>query len=229
MFEEESFIIKEKSCIVTSNKNIEYKIIFSIYNNDTVKLTIYTTNNIPQKKFNLSCTLEELLKNRFFKLFNNVDEVFRELENRIENSTIIEETNAIFLDIPIGLNIIKDIILEIKQTEKTKEEINEELTYEINKLKNENSQLQLKLKNVENELNDTKQKLKSKNIENEIKINEEENLDLNKNAKKINEKENLELIDELFDNIIEIEINSYDDGENIKIINDNFFNKENIK
>ena len=62
----------------------------------------------------MDCSLEELVKNRFFKLFVNVDEIFRELETKIQNSSIIEETNVIYLDIPIGLTIINDIILEIK-------------------------------------------------------------------------------------------------------------------
>ena len=141
MEEDELFAVKEKTCIIKSNKDCEYKIRFSIYNNDNISINISTINEFPTKKFALVCTLEELVKNRFFKLFLNVDEVFRELANKIENSSIIEETNVIYLDIPIGLNIINDIILEIKQTEKNKDEIIQALKNEINQLKNENNQL----------------------------------------------------------------------------------------
>ena len=146
--EEENFIIKEKSCIVTSNKNIEYKIILSIYNNDNINLTVYTTKLIPSKKFGLSCTLNELTKNRFFKLFINADEVFRELETKIENCSILEETNVIYLDVPIGLNVINDIILEIKQLEINKDDIKKELNDEIINLKNDNNKLQNNLKTI---------------------------------------------------------------------------------
>ena len=67
--------------------------------------------------------MNDLIKNRFFKIFINLEEVFRELEDKIEKSILIEDTNLIYLDIPIGLNVINDIILEIKESQKTNEEI----------------------------------------------------------------------------------------------------------
>jgi len=175
MLEEENFIIKENSYILKSDKNIEYNLNFSVHNNDIIKIKLIPTNKIYSKKYVLSCTLEELKKNRFFKLFVNVDEIFREFENKIQFSTIIEETNIIYLDIPIGLNIIKDIILEIKQTEITNDDIRNELNKEINNLKNNNYNLQFKLKNIENELKNTKQKLEKKISEQKTTINKKEN------------------------------------------------------
>ena len=118
MEEEENFPVKETSCIIKSNKECEYKITFSVCKNDNISIKISTINVIPTKKFALVCSLEELVKNRFFKIFVNVDEIFRELETKIQNSLIIEESNAIYLDIPIGLNVINDIILKVKQTER---------------------------------------------------------------------------------------------------------------
>ena len=49
MDEEANFVLKDKTYFVKSDKNNEFKIIFSIYNNDVVDLTIYTTNIIPKK------------------------------------------------------------------------------------------------------------------------------------------------------------------------------------
>ena len=118
--EEENFPVKETSCIIKSYKDCEYKITFSVYKNDKLSIKISTVNVIPSKKFALVCSFEELVKNKFFKIFANVEEVFRELETKIQNSIIIEETNVIYLDIPIGLNVIKDIILKIEQTERNK-------------------------------------------------------------------------------------------------------------
>jgi len=63
---EESFVIKEKTYKISSTKNIEYNILFSIYNNDKISLTVCSTKLIPSKKFILSCTLDELRKNCFF-------------------------------------------------------------------------------------------------------------------------------------------------------------------
>jgi hypothetical protein len=57
--EEENFQNKETSCIIKSNKNCEYKIIFSVYNNDNISINICTINEFPTKKFELVCSLEE--------------------------------------------------------------------------------------------------------------------------------------------------------------------------
>ena len=75
MNEDEIFVLKEKKYFIKSDKNNQYEIIFSIYDNDIIKLTVNSTDIIPKKNFILSCTLEELIKNRFFKLFINIDEV----------------------------------------------------------------------------------------------------------------------------------------------------------
>jgi surface protein len=205
--EEENYVIKETSCIIKSNKDIEYKIKLSIYYNDNISINIYTTKLIPSKKFSLICTLDDLMKNRFFKLFDNADEVFRELEPKIQNSSIIEETNFIYLDIPIGLTIINDIILKIKQCEKNKDDIIEELKNEINNLKNEINQLKNK---------------QETNINGEGK-------NLEKLTEKIKEEEELKLIFDNFDkyqNIIEIGINS-NNNEQIKNIIGDYFNNDN--
>ena len=100
---EEDFVymLKEKSCIIQTDKKNEYNLTLKVFNNNTIDITICSIKEIPLKKFVLNCTMEELLKNRFFKLFINVEEVFRELETKIINCSIIEETNVIILDIPI--------------------------------------------------------------------------------------------------------------------------------
>ena len=204
--DEERFILKEKKFILKSDKNNEYEIILSINNNDILNITVNSMKIIPSKKYSLSCTLEELFKNRFFKIFINVDEIFRELETKISKSNIIEETNIIYLDIPIGLTIINDIILEIKQIEKSKDDIINELNNEINNLKNKNNLLELKLKEYDKQLNNNQEKLK--------------------NVKEINDnKEILDLIYNDYENIIEIELNS-NDNEEVKIINENIFDKD---
>ena len=146
MFDENYiYVLREKSCVLQTDKSNEYELKFSVFNNNTINITICSTKQIISKnKFVLKCSMEELKKNRFFKLFINVEEVFRELETRLEKSNIIEETNAIFLDIPIGLNVINDVILEIKQIEKSNEDINEELKKNLNQ-KIDESKIKLNL------------------------------------------------------------------------------------
>ena len=160
MMNEEDFvyILREKSFIIQTDKKNDYNLTLTVFNNNTIDITICSTKEIPLKKFVLNCSMEDLLKNRFFKIFINVEEVFRELETKITNSNIIEETNVIFLDIPIGLNVINDVILEIKQIEKSKDDIIEELKNEITNLKNDNiilkHDLQLKIYEQEETTND---------------------------------------------------------------------------
>jgi hypothetical protein len=130
--EDEINILKEKKIILISDKNIEYNVKLFITNNDLFCINLSTTQNIPFKNYSLSLSMNELIKNRFFKIFINLDEIFRELENKIEKSIIIEDSNLLYLDIPIGLNVIKDIILEIKETKKSNEDIIQELETKIN-------------------------------------------------------------------------------------------------
>ena len=135
--EEENYISKEKEFMLKSDKKNEYKIKLFISNNDLFCINLFTTKNFSMKKYSLSLTMNDLMyKNRFFKIFINLEEVFRELENKIEKSILIENTNLIYLDIPIGLNIINDIILEIKEDQKSKDEIIQELKNELNNKNN---------------------------------------------------------------------------------------------
>ena len=130
--EDEINTLKEKKFILISDKNNEYKMKLFIDDNDLFCLTAFNTKNYPSKKYSLSLSMNNLIKNRFFKIFIDLEEVFRELENKIEKSNIIEDTDLIYLDIPIGLNVINDIILEIKETKKSQEEIIQELQNELN-------------------------------------------------------------------------------------------------
>ena len=219
--EDNNYIIKEREFNLISDKNNEYKIKLYITNDDLFCIDLLTTINNKIKKYSLSLTMEELIKNRFFKIFINLEEVFRELENKIIKSNIIEESNIIYLDIPIGLNIINDIILEIKEVEKSKDEIIQELTIQLN--------------NANNLINEKNNKINE--LENQLKLNNQKNNDeknnLNITNKKINNDNELEKINNLDlnlypENIIELEIETKENNQNIQIINNNnLFNKEN--
>ena len=184
---ENIFILKEKSFNLISNKNNEYKIILSIYSNEVFNIDIYSKNIIPSKKYSLSCKINDLIKNRFFKIFLNVEEIFIELENKIQKSIIIEDTNVIYLDIPIGLTIIKDIILEIKEIEKSKDDIIQELKIELNNQIDNNKTLELNIKkqneiiiNLNNEIKELKNIKKKDSLKNSLIVKSDE-IDIIKN------------------------------------------------
>ena len=132
--EEENNILKEKEFTLISDKNNEYKVKVFITSNDLFCIYLFSGGNNLHKKYSLSLSMKELIKIRFFKMFINLDEVFRELDNKIERASIIEDTNILYLDIPIGLNVINDIILEINETQKSKDEIILELQNLLNLL-----------------------------------------------------------------------------------------------
>ena len=152
---------KEKSFNLISNKKIEYKINLSIYSNEVFNIDIYTIYKNPSKKYSLSCTINDLKKNRFFKIFLNVEEIFIELENKIQNSKIIEDTNIIYLDIPIGLKIINDIILKIKEIKKSKDDVIKELTNELNNQIDNNKKLVLNIEKQNEIINNLNEEIKA--------------------------------------------------------------------
>jgi hypothetical protein len=203
--EDEINILKEKKIILISDKNIEYNVKLFITNNDLFCINLSTTQNIPFKNYSLSLSMNELIKNRFFKIFINLDEIFRELENKIEKSIIIEDSNLIYLDIPIGLKVINDIILEIKKTIRPNEEIIQELEIEINNKNNIINEKDIKIKEIENKIKENEIKInKLQNKLNEIEKNKEE-LELNKNL--INSYENIiKKINTLYNFILKISI-----------------------
>ena len=120
-------VIEEKKFNIITNKNNEMDLFIKNYNNEELSITLFNNNENPSKKYELKCNLEEFQKNRFFKIFINIEEIMKELENKIENSIFIEDTNCIIIEIKIGLTIINEILLVIEEKEKNKDEIIEEL------------------------------------------------------------------------------------------------------
>ena len=156
----------EKKYKIRTNKNNEMELHLRNINNEELSITLlYTVNKIQLKKYELKCNLEDFQKNRFFKIFINIEEIMKELDNKIEKSNFIEETNFIIMDIPIGLNVINEILLVIEEKEINKDETIDQL------IKNK--------KGLEKIINDLKNKLTEKDKiinENEkyIKIKVEE-------------------------------------------------------
>ncbi len=65
--EDENNIIKEKDFNLISDNKIEYKIKLFITNNDLFCINLFTNKIISSKKYSLSLTMDDLIKNRFFK------------------------------------------------------------------------------------------------------------------------------------------------------------------
>ena len=158
-------LIEEKSFIIETDKKNKMDLYLRIYNDEEFAISIYTKNEYPTRKFELKCDLEEIQKNRFFRIFVNIDEIMKELEDKIKKSTFIEENDLINIEIPIGLIIIENINLNIKLVEKTTKEINEELKQKIQKQEKE-------IKNLKNQIN----QLNNNNINLNNQLNEKDEI-----------------------------------------------------
>ena len=146
--------IEEKRFIIETDKKNKMDLYLRIFNNEEFAISIYTKNEYPTRKFELKCDLEEIQKNRFFRIFINIDEIMKELEDKIKKSTFIEENDLINIEIPIGLIIIENINLNIKLVEKTTKEINEELKQKIQEQEEEIKNLKNNNNNLNNQINE---------------------------------------------------------------------------
>ena len=93
--------IEEKKYQIKTDKKNGMELILKNYNNEELSISLINKNIYPNKKYELKCNLEEFQKNRFFKIFINVEEIMKELENKIEKSIFIEDTNCIIIEIHI--------------------------------------------------------------------------------------------------------------------------------
>ena len=89
--------IDERKFKIRTNKNNEMELFLRNYNNEELSITIFNNNETELKKYELKCNLEEFQKNRFFKIFINIEEIMKELENKINNSIFIEDINCIII------------------------------------------------------------------------------------------------------------------------------------
>ena len=75
-------LIEEKKFLLTSENNKKYELFLRNYNDEEFSINLYSTDDLYSKKYELKYNLAEFQKNRFFKIFINIDEIMRELEIR---------------------------------------------------------------------------------------------------------------------------------------------------
>ena len=184
-------LTEEKKYDITTDKNNKMDLFLRNYNNEIFEISIYTKNKYPSKKYEYKGNLEKVQKNNFFKIFNSISDILKELDNKIKKSIFIEEDKFIESQIYIGLTVIENIKLEINETEKTTEEIHQELIKKIEEQNNEIENLKKQLKECNNRNNNLTIQVDEKN-EN-INKNNQEILKLNENYEKLkNDKINKE-------------------------------------
>ncbi len=185
-----------------NEKNYEYDIKITNESN-LLSIKIKSKKKIPRKIFENKFQYEELIKNKYFLNFNDIDEIVKQLNDLIKSEEIsfIEETDEIILIIPIKNNLqIKEILIKIKEKEKNNKDILNDLDEIFNKfynLEKKNNRLKNKVNNIEKEnieLKDKVNNIEKENIELKDKVNnlEKENIVIKNRIeiieKKINKK-----------------------------------------
>ena len=214
--------VKSFEIVLITDKNNSYSLNF--ISSNFLEITANNINSINLKSFSGEYTYNMIQENKYFLKFNNINEIFDEIKQRVLNNKIliIENENSLILNIPLPSLEYKEIYLELKSISNNNEKVSDltEFVINLNKeiivLKNELTQI----KNNENKLKDEVTLLKNKNIQYEIQEAQLKN-------------EVSELKEKL--NILWKEKEEKDKGEEIsfdldsKIINGNIEYNKNIK
>ena len=129
---EEKRTIEEIIYYKELDKNIIYQIILK-NNNNSLEIHINNYNDKPFSSYFSSFSLEILQKNNnYFRLFNNINSFLFEIKELIDNSFLYldspkNESESIFLNIPLNILIIDNIQFQVKKKEKELLEINKDL------------------------------------------------------------------------------------------------------
>ena len=173
-----------KNFNVKSNKGHDYLISMETGSSYSLILNAKYQDKLNFRYYYSIKKIEDIKKNKYFLMFETIEEIFTELSNLIDNSKpiIFEETNSILLSILLPSTKIKEIIFEIKEKEKTDKEKIEELYLIISNLKtqilnnNNGNDLHkeiIELKNKIEQQNNEIKELKEKINENEKKKEKE--------------------------------------------------------
>ena len=180
---------------IFSDKKREYEILLYVIEENLI-IEAKTKNVVPQKNFEKSFSINEIQKNKYFGICENIDEIFEEIKGLIEGNEdkihLIEETNSLILGIPINTKKIKESLFQIdEKISDTKQKIDELYSY-INTLLNKIKDLENKNQSLEKSLNEINEKLNP--IYNKFKEKEEKkNDDLKKVKQWIDPNKNITL------------------------------------
>ena len=217
-------IKQENSYSINSDKNHSFNITFQNLNS-TIGISATYEDDIMKHNYEKKITLDELKQNKYLALCDSIDEIYDELIRLLNKNQykIIEETNKIYISIPVEHLKVKEILIVVNEIIKNDSEKINELFSIISTMKQEIKELKEKIQN-NYEIKDLKEE--NNNIKEEMKNMKENNIkeikDLKeelKNVNRINENKEKEIeelkkeINELKPNIIQV-INKNKDNIN---------------
>ena len=183
-------IKQENSYSIISDKNHSFNLIFQNLNS-TIGILASYENDFIKHNYEKKLILDELKQNKYLALCETIDEIYDELIRLLNKNQfkIIEETNSIYISIPIEHSKLKEILFEVNEIIKNDSEKINELFSIISNMKKEIKEFKEQFKNEE--INNLKED--NKNMKQEIKNLIEEIKTLKENSlKDLNEKNNEE-------------------------------------
>ena len=145
-----------KSYTIISDKNNSFYL--TIQNQSSmIYILSYYQDDIIKHNYDKKLELEELKKNKYLSLCDNIDEIYNELINLLDKnkSKIFERNNEIDLNIPTENLKIKEIKISMNEIIMNNNEKIEQifslisnLKEEINNLKGDNNQLKEEINNL---------------------------------------------------------------------------------
>ena len=134
--EEEEKILDSKDFELESDKKNNFKIKIS-KNISEIIIEGKNKNLVEPIIYYSKQSIEEIKKNKYFLMFDNLDEIYEEIINLVKNNKncLIEEKNKLMISIPILITKIKEIKIVLYKKEKTDKEKIEDLYSIIDNLK----------------------------------------------------------------------------------------------
>ena len=128
---------------------------------------------IPQKRYKKIYTLNDIQKNKFFLMYENINEIYEEIQNQINEKEkqlkLIEKQNKLILNIPLNIKKINELLFEIDEIVENNIniQINDLYSYinkllkEVDDLKEKNKILEEKTKTLENKVKEEEERKKN--------------------------------------------------------------------
>ena len=180
----------EDSYTINSDKNHSFNITFQNLNS-TIRILASYQDDIINHNYEKELTLNELKQNKYFSTCETISEIYEEVMRLMKKNQIklIEETNKIYISIPIDYFNVKEILFIVNEIVKNDIEKNNKLFSIISNMEEEIKEFKKKIKQINNlkeEINNIKEENKkikeeNKNIKEENKNIKEEIKTLNKN------------------------------------------------
>ena len=161
-----------KKLDLKSDINNEFEVQLYIFENNIV-FEGASKKLIPQKRYKKIYTLNEIQKNKFFLMYENIDEIYEEIQNQINEKEkqlkLIEKQNKLILNLPLNIKKINELLFEIDEIVENNIniQINDLYSYinkllkEVDDLKEKNKILEEKTKTLENKVKEEEERKKN--------------------------------------------------------------------